>query len=1184
MKKLYALFIVLLAGFNSYGQWENLNTGLSDNLNVVVFFQTNAIASGQNGLNYTTTGGVGSSRCAELHDFSNAASEVFESTTFTSCAAVQNNNTSTGIVYACGQTNDLKAVIFRINIPAMTYSLVYIGAANTKFNKIACQDNTTNFTAVGDNGKIVSSNGTTVTEITSNTTENITTLAYATIATNSNTIGFGWGDRICKATISGNALTSITLGQNNAFVTDDLYYVYSAAPSLYSVGGNNVNNTLSNSSPFVTYYNSNFNLPLNANTVINSNVLYVGTDSGIYKFSSTNFTTGSIEWQPSSLNHKINKLSQQTGSTYIYACGDNGLMLRASNGGGATKPFVKMSVSGVCLGSPTQFTAVVGSGNSSKWFVNGQQLGTSLTSFSYTFPAIGQYTVSLEVKNSFNETTTISQPVTIYGIPQIDKPVAVSDLILCKEEATQIQIENSEQDVKYVLRKSTDSNSNYGESGAGNGGTIQFTTGLINQSGTYYLDAVNTISGCKKRFTGTITITVEKTKADFRSSLINAYVNEQVNYTQACSEAQNFDWQFTSASGTQTSALPNPVESYSSTGQVSVTLDASSANGCHDIITKNGPNVVNVPPSVDCMLLVNRDTDLPWPGYYRADIAGTSPVTGGFLSYGSYNNPVFDSKYGVTFSIPNKKGAYLTKHDSNGILKWIVYTVNEDTNDENNNYISSCVEDREGNIYISGKSEHKFYDTAGRVIDLYFTQVNTTAYFLIKLNSKGEFLWRLQNRYAGFNDLVVDNNNNLVAQIGCYCGFGYANIPLYIDGVLTQNIGNSVAATDSNLGLVKFTPNGTVLWDTEIKVTGTGSSSSKFKIQVDGSNNIYFAMGTLYQTYLYSASNTSVTALGNGDNNLIKYDSSGNLAWVVKGKTTGITGVGSSTFSSTVDSAGNSYLMGRNDCTPTGGTAYVFQNADGSTTQTTKGSYMLAKVNTNGVCEWIRSTTQRVIGNSMGGLLDNNELFVTGYFTSGTTNMISTGELESADGHNFALTMNRNNEFLAVYDLNGVLKRVVTSYEGNDNPFVAKFMYGMFKKGDYFYVSRNINNTVAGYTYYGNVFPAFTADNYDGTTVIFKESCGTIAYRNPFLSVEDGLETPMVKLYPNPTSGAFTIGLNQTYNLVEVEVYDFVGKRIKAEKFFNTDTINSNIEGSTGLYLLKIKCDGISKWIKLIKE
>jgi len=137
---------------------------------------------------------------------------------------------------------------------------------------------------------------------------------------------------------------------------------------------------------------------------------------------------------------------------------------------------------------------------------------------------------------------------------------------------------------------------------------------LIDLTGNYYIDAVSTLANCSRRFAADFLITVEETKADFHSGNINAYVNEPVSYFNQSFDAQNFAWQFASASGTQNSNLPNPQNSYSASGQVTVNLDASSNNGCHDVITKNGPNIINpvINPS-DCMLLINNGDDIDGP-------------------------------------------------------------------------------------------------------------------------------------------------------------------------------------------------------------------------------------------------------------------------------------------------------------------------------------------------------------------------------------------------------------------------------------------------------------------------------------------------------------------------------------------------------------------------------------------
>lgn len=1178
MKNFYILFILIVISFKTYGQWENLNTGINDKLNGVVFFQTNGIISGENGIYFTINGGLGSTSWTELHDFSNVDSAIFEDTKFTNCNGSRSNTSNTGIVYACGQTiSDNKAVIFKINVPSMTYTLVYIGVVNTKLNRITCQNILPNYVAVGDNGKIISSNGTVVNEITPISSENLTAVIF--VNTSTNLINIGGNDKLWRGIINGNTLTSITTLQDANLNSKDIEY----NTNPYSVGGDKINSfNLGAFTPSASTLVSNFSSPLNANTCLSSNGIYIGTANGIYKFVSTS-PSNCLEWQPSSSNFAFNRFWVQTNGTYLYACGDNGIVMRTSNGGGATKPYVVLNASGFCLGVPTSFSVYKGSGTSVKWYVDNQLMSTNLTGFSYTFPATGQYSVSVEVKNNFNEITTISQNITIYSMPIINKLVTLNDYILCKEEIVQVQIDDPEPNVKYILRKLGNTSTIYGQSSTGTGSMIQFSSIPISQSGDYYIEAVNTLSNCSKRFDSNIAIIVEQTHADFSYDLINANVGEMVNYYQNCQETVNYQWQFINSSGTQISTIPNPQNTYSSIGQVSVTLDASSANDCHDIITKNGSNVVGTVTNPDnCMLLVNRDQDLPWPGYYREDISQTSPVTDGFITCGAYNNAIFDSKYGVTYNLQNKKGGYLTKYDSNGILKWAVYTINQDGNNENNNYINSCIQDLDGNIYISGKSEGKFYDTAGHIINLDFLQVNTTAYFLIKLNNKGEFLWRLQNRYAGFNDLIIDNQNNIVAQIGCGCGFGYSNIKLYINGVYTQSIGNSVAATDTNLGIVKFSPNGLVLWDTEIKISQTNSSIAEFQgMHVDGLNNIYIATSSQNPLTLYSSSNTSVTNVINEGFIVAKYSPSGNLIWVVNSRTTGLTGVSSTTVSSfNVDETGNCYLAGRNDCSLTQGTAHIFQNADGSITQTNKGNYYLAKVNTDGVCEWIRSTTGRASGSAGLSILDNNEIFVLGFFSSGNSNTVSTVEMESTDNNNYSLTMDRNNDFLAVYDLNGNLKRVVLSYDGS-NPFTWKLNKSFFKVGNYFYASRNLNNLSAGYNYFGNVFPAFTG--YDGTTVKFIEGCGISMYINPSLS-NNQFNDKEIKLYPNPTSGIFTIDLPSQYEEITIDVYDIYGKLLKKQKYTNTEKIVSYIEGVTGIYFLKITTPNGANSFKVIKE
>lgn len=861
--------------------------------------------------------------------------------------------------------SDNKAVFFKINLPAFTYELVYIGINNSKFNKIDCNDSYGEIVVVGDNGKILKhlSSSNSFNEIVSYTTENI-----ASVSVYNNRIVFGGNNKLWTASLSWDSINDSGTIQSNDVNVKDVYISGSIA---YSVGGDKVGYSATHNSPSLTS-NSNFSTPLNANCVIVSGSLFVGGDQGIYKFTgNSGFQAGSIELQPSSINLKINEFWAQNGSVYIYACGNNGTLVRTSNGGGSTKPFVKLNMNGNCVNSPTQFSAITGSANSRKWYVDNQLVNSTLSGFSYTFPQAGQYLITLEAKNSYNETTVVSQYINIVSIPIINKPMIVSDLILCKEESIQIQIQNSELNVKYVLRKVGETNSNYGQSPIGNGGTITLNSSVITLTGEYYLEAVNTLANCSRRFDNNFQIVVEETKADFHFGLINANTNELVKYYNNSIDAQNYQWQFTSPSGIQNSNIANPEFSYSNLGQVSVNLDVWSNNNCHDLIVKNGPYIVpNISNQNNCMLLHNNGLDFTY-GTDKDDISQMNAVSDGFITCGSFNNTVFDSKYGVTLNLPNKQGAYLTKHDKNGTLKWFVYILDLYHGNSGESDITSCTEDLEGNIYITGLSDGSFYDNAGTSTNLLKPNSGHVSLkgFVIKLSSTGKLIWRIQTSSAGFIGVSIDKENNPIVKLADPYWW---TVDLYFNGSYTQSLDYSDTNSDlqkRTFGLLKISPAGNLLWNTKFFSYNSNGAYSNI-IGVDSFNNIYVHSSSELGADFYSTNNGVRSVLGDGTYGgkfaIAKYNSSGICLWAIRSRTT------SSVYDNTdetyasgysVDDAGNIYLSGHNECIPgTNQYTHVFENTDGSVTSTAKGQYFLAKMNTNGICEWIRSTSQRVYG------------------------------------------------------------------------------------------------------------------------------------------------------------------------------------------------------------------------------
>lgn len=72
--------------------------------------------------------------------------------------------------------------------------------------------------------------------------------------------------------------------------------------------------------------------------------------------------------------------------------------------------------------------------------------------------------------------------------------------------------------------------------------------------------------------------------------------------------------------------------------------------------------------------------------------------------------------------------------------------------------------------------------------------------------------------------------------------------------------------------------------------------------------------------------------------------------------------------------------------------------------------------------------------------------------------------------------------------------------------------------------------------------------------------------------------------YPNPTSKEFVIDLKKEYQEISLEIYDVFGKLISRENYFNSREIASNIQGTPGIYFLKLSHENKVKWLKLIKE
>ena len=75
-----------------------------------------------------------------------------------------------------------------------------------------------------------------------------------------------------------------------------------------------------------------------------------------------------------------------------------------------------------------------------------------------------------------------------------------------------------------------------------------------------------------------------------------------------------------------------------------------------------------------------------------------------------------------------------------------------------------------------------------------------------------------------------------------------------------------------------------------------------------------------------------------------------------------------------------------------------------------------------------------------------------------------------------------------------------------------------------------------------------------------------------------------VVIYPNPTSGAFTIDLGNTQSKTTVVITDILGNKISESTHQNSDKIDLQLNAESGTYLISIKSDDGVSTQRLVKE
>lgn len=1169
-----AVFIFFTSVQLAFCQWENIYTTIDDNFNGVVFLDNNGLLAGNGGLYYTTNYGTTASDWTRFEITTNTGdSDIYENTMFSHCYANDEDATNSGFVYASG-VNSLtnSAVIFRISFPSLDYDIIYNGAVNTSINKIGFNESTDTYYAVGDNGLIVGfSDANTTSYIITPSNSDFNNEDFNSVSFYYNSLWLGADGKI----FYGNHYGTNNYINLSTYETPNVNHVgldFRSTYNMYSAGNNYTKFSISTG---ITY-NNRFDFgDLNAQTLINSNNQHlIGTDHGIFRSTSSNYY---LEWQPSSSTHSIQSFwIDPNDNSIIYACGDNGVLLKTTNLGGATKPYISLNAIGRCVGSSVNFDFFSGSSSSCSWTLDGTEFNTGCNDFNYTFNTVGSYDIEVTSENSYGEQSTLSTTIHIVNPPETNKPTTVSDNLLCKEESIEIQIDNSEPNVRYVLKMVGESGS-YGTSPIGNGGTITLLSSPINTTGDYYLSAEHVLANCDQNFTDQFHIDVEKTEAIYFQSLINAKQDEVVEFNNYSIDAQNFSWEFSPSATPLNTSMENPEVTFSSLGETTVNFEAWSDNGCYDIVEKPGPYIYESPTGQTSWTILNDGVDPQWSGYYYDDIADIEKTQDGFLACGYYNeNQTMDSNVGTTFTFEEgQKGCYLTKYDEDGALKWLVKIQSNYIYYDDRDSMYATVEDQLGNIYVCGSSEGTFYDTLGNATPLSNNSANES--FLIKLNSKGQLLWYVHGALDA-RRLFIDQDNNLVATGLISSSSGQ----IFLNGEEIHVASENPQGDPRNNAIVKFAPDGNVIWDTSFYNQNTNGGEITH-IGFDSNNNYYISGYFEIWIDMYSVNNPVPETLWREFNNygsklfLTKFDENGQLLWKMRSYTDTEYTDGTRARSMVTDENGNSYISGSNAVNNSFiamNDNHIFENTDGTTTSMNAGEYFVAKIDTNGVCQWIQGANSTYYGYGYKIIKDNDEISVLGKVSNnGEPTCVS--EFTSSDNINYNLTISADDYFISTYDEDGVLLRIFTNGSNSGNTVRHDGEIDFFKgEGDFYFSSMNIwfFNGADDFETFGMVIPQVEGET-EGLITRFTEEDGIVHYRNS-LSVTD-YEASRFRVYPNPAQTKVFIKTDLPIN--KISVYS-----IQGQKVLESNQTGINVEHlSNGLYFLEI--EGINN-TKVVKQ
>jgi len=478
------------------------------------------------------------------------------------------------------------------------------------------------------------------------------------------------------------------------------------------------------------------------------------------------------------------------------------------------------------------------------------------------------------------------------------------------------------------------------------------------------------------------------------------------------------------------------------------------------------------------------------------DNQGNSYATGQFFSTCTFGS--------FTLTSAGAEDIFIVKYDASGNVSWA-----KGIGSNSSDYTSRIAVDTVGNIYVEG-----IFNNTVNFGNTSLTCSGWNDIFVAKYDTNGNEIWVRQGggsdyfEYAA--DIAVDNNANV------YATGSFSSVSA--DFGSTHMINSSSAVHLSDIFIIKYDPNGNILWT--IHPTGLGSEAVS-RLSIDSNGDIY-VLASFNNTINFGG--TTYTSFGSNDMILMKYDAAGSFIFAKQ-----MGGVNMDLpYGLALDQSNNIYLTG----------GFSGTSTFGSNILTTVGIYnelVLAKLDPSGNDLWIKqiAATTNCVGIAV-ETDSNNNVFVAcdfyGTTNFGATNMISLGSEDI---------------FIGKYDPNGTEQWAIQA-GGTD-----------------FDEIRDMAIDQNGFIYGSGRFRSTASFGSTNLTCAGNEDAWTAKLQGPSTLATNSMESSnsTIEIFPNPVNNQLHFS---TY-LEEFTISNNIGQVILKSQGNSISTENFN----NGIYFIK---------------